>query len=329
LPPRTGAENPVATVTLPRTLRPALLLPGALLAACAPAQWERPAQAPVVVAPAPAPVQPAPAPAATPPAAPAVPAPVWSAPPTAAASPPPALSRYGNPLFYSVFGVRYHVLRSSAGYSARGIASWYGKDFHGKRTSSGVPYDMHAMTAAHKTLPLPTTVRVTNLQNGRSVVVTVNDRGPFVAGRVIDLSYAAAKELDMIQGGTASVEVETVTNLAGTGAGAGPLISQGDLATGSVSALNAQGGSLPARQAYLQVGAFSDQVNAERLRALLSDAGVNDVVIRYDAAAGRGLYRVRIGPLTSASEFDTLASRVRSLGVTSTPQLVTEAQGMN
>jgi rare lipoprotein A len=138
-----------------------------------------------------------------------------SAPP-AAASVPDAIprleprARYGNPPFYDVFGKRYYVLSSSVGYWERGVASWYGPGFHKERTSTGEPYDMYGMTAAHKTLPLPVYVRVTNLQNGRSIVVRVNDRGPFVGNRIIDLSYTAAAKLDMLRNGTAMVEVRAI-----------------------------------------------------------------------------------------------------------------------
>ena len=119
-------------------------------------------------------------------------------------------SRYGNPPFYDVMGKRYFVLSSSVGYVERGVASWYGPGFHKVRTSTGEPYDMYGMTAAHKTLPLPAYVRVTNLQNGRSIVVRVNDRGPFVGNRIIDLSYTAAAKLDMLRNGTAMVEVRSL-----------------------------------------------------------------------------------------------------------------------
>jgi rare lipoprotein A len=120
-------------------------------------------------------------------------------------------SPFGNPPFYVVGGHRYVVLHSAAGYVERGVASWYGGEFHGLRTSTGEPYDMFAMTAAHKTLPLPCYARVTNLANGRHVVVRINDRGPFVANRIIDLSYSAASRLDMIRNGTAFVQVEVLT----------------------------------------------------------------------------------------------------------------------
>ncbi|MDX1656943.1 MAG: septal ring lytic transglycosylase RlpA family protein, partial [Candidatus Competibacteraceae bacterium] len=144
-----------------------------------------------------------------------------SKPPPSRPAAPPALgevvpvqeppSRYGNPATYQVFGKTYKVATTSEGYRERGIASWYGEDFHGKRTSSGTPYDMYALSAAHKSLPLPTYVRVTNLNNGRQVVVRVDDRGPFVEGRIIDLSYSAAQRLGMIDKGTARVEVEALT----------------------------------------------------------------------------------------------------------------------
>ena len=119
-------------------------------------------------------------------------------------------SKYGNPKTYKVLGKWYKVRESSAGYKEKGLASWYGKKFHGHRASSGETYDMYAMTAAHKTLPLPTYVRVTHLENGRSIIVKVNDRGPFHEGRIIDLSYSAAKKLGVTATGTAPVEVVAI-----------------------------------------------------------------------------------------------------------------------
>ena len=147
--------------------------------------------------------------------APAPPAPVPPAPTPARGmeSIPDAVPRieprsaHGNPPFYDVLGRRYYVLASADGYLERGVASWYGPTFHGGNTSSGEPYDMYGMTAAHKTLPLPCYARVTNLRNGKSIVVRINDRGPFVANRLIDLSYTAAAKLDMIREGTTLVEV--------------------------------------------------------------------------------------------------------------------------
>jgi rare lipoprotein A len=154
---------------------------------------------------------------------PKVQAPPRSAPPPAAPAHlldvPDAIPRiepraiYGNPPSYEVFGKRYYVMASSAGYVERGVASWYGPGFHQELTSVREPYDMYGMTAAHKTLPLPAYVRVTNLQNGRSCVVRVNDRGPFVGNRIIDLSYTAAAKLDMLRDGTAMVEVRALQPL--------------------------------------------------------------------------------------------------------------------
>jgi len=142
------------------------------------------------------------------------------------------LSRYGNPSYYEVFGKRYYVLSSSVAYLERGVASWYGPGFHQVRTSSGETYDMYAMTAAHKTLPLPAYVRVTNLENGKSVVVRVNDRGPFVGNRIIDLSYTAAARLDMLRNGTAMVEVR----------GLDPTASIAELTTPMIAAASPQSG---------------------------------------------------------------------------------------
>lgn len=120
---------------------------------------------------------------------------------------PEVKTRSGNPASYEVDGREYHVLETSEGYREVAIASWYGQAFQGRRTSSGEPYDMYRMTAAHKTLPLPTYVRVTNMENGRSVVLRVNDRGPFIEGRIIDVSFVAAQKLGMVGSGTVQVEV--------------------------------------------------------------------------------------------------------------------------
>jgi len=119
-------------------------------------------------------------------------------------------SSIGNPVSYEEFGERYNVLKSSAGFRESGVASWYGIDFHGRNTSSGEVYDMYQMTAAHKTLPLPTYVKVNNLDNGRTLVVKVNDRGPFIQGRILDLSYGAAYRLGITGPGTANVEIEAL-----------------------------------------------------------------------------------------------------------------------
>jgi rare lipoprotein A len=250
-------------------------------------------------------------------------APATAPPPLPVPATPAPVPRAGNPPFYEVYGERYFVMPSSEGYRQTGIASWYGQAFHGKRTSSGTIYNMYEFSAAHKTLPLPSLVRVTNLSNGKSVVVTVDDRGPFVKNRLIDLSYAAAKELDIVRSGTAEVEVEAL----GGASGAGPVIvySPGS----GPSAPAATGGSIapalvPAQHLYMQVGAFGSRANAERLKTHLESNGVSKVVIRYDASAGKTLYRVRIGPLSGADEYDALATRIAPLH-SGSPSLVTES----
>jgi rare lipoprotein A len=206
-------------------------------------------------------------------------------------------ARNGNPPFYEVNGRRYVVLETSAGYVEQGIASWYGPDFHGKRTATGETYDMHAMTGAHPTLPLPAWVRVTNLQNGRSVEVRLNDRGPFSKNRIIDLSRAAAERLDMIRTGTAIVEVRSLWS--GTAAPAPP----------------------SADRFYAQAGAFAEEDNALGLAARLRAAGVAGVSVSEARVDGRQLFRVRAGPVASVAEFDLLIEQLRAAGAES-PRLV-------
>jgi rare lipoprotein A len=204
-------------------------------------------------------------------------------------------SAHGNPPFYEVSGKRYFVLPGADGYFERGVASWYGPTFHGGSTSSGELYDMYGMTAAHKTLPLPTYVRVTNLKNGRSVVVRVNDRGPFVANRLIDLSYTAAARLDMLREGTTLVEVRALT----------PGVP--DEITRSAAS--------PPPVLYLQAGAFADERNAQHLLARLQAAGFTGAFVAPPLAAAPPLYRVRLGPVGSVAQFDELAARLAALGI--------------
>ena len=205
-------------------------------------------------------------------------------------------SRSGNPPFYDVLGRRYSVLSSPNGYVERGVASWYGPGFHGVSTSMGEPYDMYGMTAAHKTLPIPCYARVTNLSNGRSVVVRINDRGPFVANRLIDLSYTAAAKLDMLRGGTAMVEVRVVT----------PDDPQSQALTRASEA--------PPPTLYVQAGAFAVPANAEGLRLRLQQAGMLNVLV-LPPLPGHHLYRVRVGPVGGVADFDALAARLATLGV--------------
>jgi rare lipoprotein A len=218
-------------------------------------------------------------------------------------------SRNGNPPFYDVFGKRYYVLSSSAGYVERGVASWYGPGFHKVRTSTGEPYDMYGMTAAHTTLPLPCYVRVTNLQNGHSVVVRINDRGPFVDNRIIDLSYTAAAKLDMLRNGTAIVEVSSVdpapaeiARAPATGAAPTPAPTSPDAAVSKVF--------------FVQAGAFSDPKNADRLAEKLRGEGYGTVFVRDHEISGRRLFRVRIGPIASVAEFDRIVAALGRSGIT-------------
>ncbi|MGC1457619.1 MAG: septal ring lytic transglycosylase RlpA family protein [Steroidobacteraceae bacterium] len=205
-------------------------------------------------------------------------------------------SRNGNPPFYDVLGRRYTVLDTAQGYVERGVASWYGPGFHGGSTSMGEAYDMYAMTAAHKTLPIPCYARVTNLTNGRSVVVRINDRGPFVANRLIDLSYTAAAKLDMLRGGTAMVEVRVVT----------PDDPQSQSLTRATEA--------PPPTLYVQAGAFAVPANAQGLRLRLQQAGMSNVFV-LPPLPGHHLYRVRVGPVGSVADFDALAAKLATLGV--------------
>ena len=229
-------------------------------------------------------------------------------------------SRYGNPASYTVNGQRYFVKKTSQNYLQRGVASWYGKKFHGHRTSSGETYDMYAMTAAHKTLPLPTYVRVTHLQNGRSVVVKVNDRGPFHDNRLIDLSYVAAKKLGITANGTGVVEVAAID----------PFNQRANKKTFQHKAVNqplaavqpAQPHQADQYNLYLQVGAFVSRSNAEQLRQRLHQqfAALN---INAGFNPEKSLYRVRIGPLKSVAEADALATRISNSGLAN-PHIVVD-----
>lgn len=218
-------------------------------------------------------------------------------------------SRYGNNPVYEVFGKTYEVMEDGRNYRERGVASWYGKKFHGRLTSSREPYDMYAMTAAHKTLPLPTYVRVRNLRNDRTVVVRINDRGPFAHNRIIDLSYAAALKLDMVRDGTSLVEVTSIDFEPETG----------DVPTRQVQAAAPDAAStMPAgaeHRIFVQVGAFGDRGNAERRRDLLRGNGIPRTFIEPDAAATPPLYRVRIGPIGGVDEYDSLVDRLAALGI--------------
>lgn len=203
---------------------------------------------------------------------------------------PLAKSRYGNPKSYKVYGKTYHVMNSSQGYKKRGIASWYGTKFHGRLTSTREPYNMFAMTAASPTLPIPCFVRVTNLANNKSVVVKVNDRGPFAANRIIDLSYAAAKKLGYSKQGTAMVEVTAIN-------------------------MQRPGSTNNAPRLYLQIGAYQQPTNAATAVATVQQlfphikTQTTTTMINH-----RTWYRVQMGPLPSVAESDKLYATLHANG---------------
>jgi len=266
----------------------------------------------------------------------------------AAKTPPQAEVANGNPEYYEVFGKRYKVRESSSGYRERGIASWYGRPFHGRPTSSGEMYDMDEMTAAHTSLPLPTWVEVTNLSNGKTVVVKVNDRGPFVGNRLIDLSYAAAKALDIVRTGTARVEVraldsrppewtarapETPPRRASTRARAAtadarvttpprtptpsapvkpppePVVR----ATPQAPATNQPAADQDERL-FAQAGKFKDRADAVELVAELKAQGLVNAFIVTEDGRRNSVHRVRVGPLPDDSAVKRMNDRLRDLG---------------
>ena len=213
-------------------------------------------------------------------------------------------SRYGNKSPYSVNGQTYNVLPSAAGYDERGIASYYGTKFHGYMTSDFEKYDMYAFSAAHKTLPLPSYARVTNLANGKSVIVRINDRGPFAENRIIDLSYAAAVRIGIWPKGTGLVEVRGIDP-------AHPEAEPPPAPT--VTAQAGTHGASP--KLYLQVGAFAAPANAERLAAQLRTQDVGAVRVIDAEIGGRTLKRVQIGPLGGVDEADRLTTKIEALGL--------------
>lgn len=227
---------------------------------------------------------------------------------------------------YTVLGKKYYPMAEARNYRQIGVASWYGRKFHGRRTALGERYDMYAMTAAHKTLPLPSYVQVRNLKNNRTVVVRVNDRGPFLHKRLIDLSYAAAYKLDMLGSGTSEVEVTALTP------GHNPAPTHGNVGAGETSVraiedtepLQAQ--EIPATREesiYLQVGAFGSAENAEKLRDRLEQADFNPVLVLPYKNSDSQLYRVRIGPMDSIEKSESVRRRLADIGFTTT-QLINE-----
>ncbi|AWN14382.1 septal ring lytic transglycosylase RlpA family protein [Salinisphaera sp. LB1] len=245
-------------------------------------------------------------------------------------------SKHGNPTSYTALGKRYYVLKSAKGFTQTGRASWYGRQFNGQRTSSGQPYNMFAMTAAHKRLPIPTWVRVTNLDNHKQVVVKINDRGPFHKGRIIDLSYVAARRLGIVGEGSAPVRIHTVTpatidqpdtdnGASGSAQPSAPLrraenppadgqpahhagpsrVADHTSASPASSGAPARSSHDAAKAAPLQIGAFSSAAHASRAKARARAAGVGPVAV-IPPSSNMKLYRVRVGP------FSSLAAQARA-----------------
>ncbi|WP_426701026.1 septal ring lytic transglycosylase RlpA family protein [Rhodanobacter sp. Col0626] len=207
-------------------------------------------------------------------------------------------SLYGNKSPYTVLGRTYRVLPSASGYDERGIASFYGNKFHGYKTSSLETYDMYAFSAASTTLPLPSYARVTNLENGKSVIVRINDRGPFHQNRLIDLSYAAAVKIGIWPRGTGLVEVR----------GIDPKHPAQELPPPAVVTTGHPG-------IYLQVGAFSDTDNADRLAQRLRQANLGAVQVSDTEINGRRVRRVRVGPLADVDRADQVSNRIETMGL--------------
>ena len=205
--------------------------------------------------------------------------------------PDPILS-VGNISPYTVNGVTYRILDNHKGYQVRGTASWYGAKFHGHETSNGEIYDLYQASAAHKTLPIPCYVRVTNLANGKSIVVRVNDRGPFHSDRVIDLSYGAAVKLGYMEAGTAQVEVQVI----------------------DVVGVDDRRGTVAGDYRYLQLGAYSSENSARRLQDSLQALLAPPVFVSQVQSGESLLFRVRIGPMSGAQEIETVQGQLRMAG---------------
>ena len=198
------------------------------------------------------------------------------------------------------------LLPRIASYIKQGVASWYGPGFHGKKTATGEIFDMYAMTAAHKTLPIPSYAQVTNLENNRSIIVRINDRGPFVRNRELDLSYAAAKHLDMEQDGTGSIEIKTISD-----SQALPQLQQ-------IAAAQAQ-------EVYLQVGSFGSVKKAMNLKNKIAANNLPEPDIRSSTYKKSTLYKVQMGPIDSTAKANELNQQLAEIGITDT-QFVTESK---
>lgn len=217
------------------------------------------------------------------------------------------ITHIGNPDSYEIAGKTYWVKKSNQGYLEQGIASWYGTKFHGRKTSNGETYDMYAMTAAHTTLRIPSYARVTNLENDKSVIVRINDRGPFHDDRIIDLSYAAATKLDITQNGTGRVEVEAINmnaNLANPGTPKGKMLSKTSLENAGTDSPNL----------FLQLGAFRQRQNAEQLLFKLKPNSEIPVQISEFNSEHGLIFRVRIGPIRDSEQMQIIRSQLGKMG---------------
>lgn len=221
------------------------------------------------------------------------------------------VTRAGNSNPYTVLGETYHLLPTARGYKRVGTASWYGSKFHGRKTANGEVYDMYAMTAAHRTLPIPAYARVTNLANQRVIVVRINDRGPFHASRIIDLSYAAALKLGFADHGTAEVEIEVITPTSTRVEAPMPNVSPvvaDRLSIPEVRAAEERSiDHLPSGGVFLQIGAFAQRTSADRLqRAISAMTSLPIEIVQH-----RELFKVKIGPIKNSTRLKMLQKKIR------------------
>lgn len=227
---------------------------------------------------------------------------------------PEPLAKYGNMPSYKVAGKRYYTMKSSHYFQQTGTASWYGTMFHERRTSSGEKYDMLAMTAAHKTLPLPTYVEVTNLKNHRQIIVKVNDRGPFSSNRIIDLSYVAAKKLGMLGHGTAPVRIRAINPYTFAREGSRNIGKKISHDAPIVAAAVKKQAARAAHYVYLQAGAFKRKAYAVKLKKRLTPMLAFPVRIAQPVVNSK-LYRVQIGPIHDSASAEKISRRLKSLGI--------------
>jgi len=225
-------------------------------------------------------------------------------------------SKYGNYATYHVFGKPYHVMKSSKNYVAVGTASWYGTKFHSRATSNGERYNMLSMTAAHKTLPLPTYAEVTNLRNNKTIIVKINDRGPFVGDRLIDLSYVAAMKLGVIGHGTARVRVRAIDPIAWNRAKAVHVQPGTQFATAqkTTPVTPPRYAASSKKGVYLQVGAFRHKTNAESLRRRLTPVVALNLKVTTSLQKANKLYLVEIGPFKDKATAKQMGKRLKVRG---------------